>query len=69
MTQNDLPVPVDDGASEQYRPDRIELVAAPDDPDDVTEVTIYPADVAAERLTTAWISADATDIVDLADAR
>lgn len=67
MTEN-LPVPADD-AGEQRRHGRIELVASPDDPDDVTEVTIYPDDVSPERLTTAWISADAEDLVDLEQMR
>lgn len=45
------------------------LVAVPDDPDDVAEVTLRPEDVSADRLATEWITIDVDDLLDVEELR
>jgi len=46
-----------------------DLTGTLDDPEEPSELTVFPADADPDALVTTWVSADADAAVDLADAR
>lgn len=66
---DDLTLPGEDRTRDRTQPASTDLVAVPDDPDDVAEVTLRPEAVSADRLATAWITIDVDDLIDVEEMR
>lgn len=68
MTRN-LPLPVEHGTNDQLSAARTELLAVPDDPEDVEEITFLPVAATGDCRTTTWLTGDADDVVALQEMR
>lgn len=64
-----LPLPVEHGTHDKLSAAQTELLAVPDDPDDVEEITFLPVAAAADQRTTTWLTCDADDAVALQEMR